>query len=251
MKVTKLKANNYRNLNEINIDLNESCNFFVGENNLGKSNLLDLFQIIFSNRSFSEKDFTDIGEPITVELKIKLDDIEIGIFEDLFDPNSPNTINILCIQDTVDDNILFSHRETGINIPASRVRGINFIYYNSLRNPIQEVSFGKSKGVSRFLNNLIQKYLTEKDLNDKDFLHEDKISELLSFVNTNISKVKAFDDFNISAVFDKELSSLLPKLLVFEDDNNHSLTQTGYGIQFLILITLSILEKVKLVIKLL
>ena len=47
MKITKLIATNYRNLDSINIDLNEYCNFIVGENNLGKSNLLDLFQIIF------------------------------------------------------------------------------------------------------------------------------------------------------------------------------------------------------------
>ena len=43
MKVTKLSVKNYKNLDDINIDLDDNCNFIVGENNLGKSNLLDLF----------------------------------------------------------------------------------------------------------------------------------------------------------------------------------------------------------------
>lgn len=245
MKITKLTATNYRNLDNIDIDLNEDCNFIVGENNLGKSNLLDLFQIIFSNRSFAQTDFMDASLSILIELTIKLNDIEIGNFEDLCDGANPNFINIVCMQETVDDNIGFQHKETGIYIPASRIRTANFIHYNSLRNPIQEVKFGKSKGVGRFLNNIIQKYLKDHLLTNSDFLNEDKISELLVFVNQNITKIKTFSDFNINAVSDNELESLLPKMLVFEDENNNPLSQSGYGIQFLILITLSILEKVE------
>lgn len=248
MKITKLTATNYRNLDNISIDLDENCNFIVGENNLGKSNLLDLFQIILSNRSFLQSDFTDASSSIHIEITIKLNDIEKGNFEDLFDGTNPDLINIICKQETVDDNISFSHKETGIHIPASRIRCANFIHYNSLRNPIQEVRFGKSKGVGRFLNNIIQKYLTDNSLTSSDFLNEEKIDNLLVFVNEHITKIKTFKDFNISTVLDKELESLLPKMLVFEDGDNNPLSQSGYGVQFLILITLSILEKVETII---
>lgn len=248
MKVTKLSVKNYKNLDDINIDLDDNCNFIVGENNLGKSNLLDLFKIIFSNRSFEESDFMDASISISIELTIKLDDIELGNFEDLCDGNDTNTINIICKQETVDDNIEFHHKETDIFIPASRIRAANFIHYNSLRNPIQEVQFGKSKGVSRFLNNIIQKYLKDNSLTNSDFLHEDKIVDLLGFVNENISKIQAFSDFDINAVSDNQLESLLPKMLIFEDKDNKHLSQSGYGVQFLILTTLSILEKVESII---
>ncbi len=248
MKIIQLLASNYRNLNNIDIKLDENCNFIVGENNLGKSNLLDLFQIILSNRSFLQSDFTDTSESIHIEITIKLNDVEKGNFEDLFDGANPDLINILCTQETVDDNISFVHKETGIHIPASRIRCANFIHYNSLRNPIQEVKFGKSKGVGRFLNNIIQKYLTDNSLTNSDFLNEDKIDNLLVFVNEHIQKIKTFKDFNISTVLDKELESLLPKMLVFEDGDNNPLSQSGYGVQFLILITLSILEKVEAII---
>jgi putative ATP-dependent endonuclease of OLD family len=213
MKVTKLSVKNYKNLDDINIDLDDNCNFIVGENNLGKSNLLDLFKIIFSNRSFEESDFMDASIAISIELTIKLDDIELGNFEDLCDGNDTNTINIICKQETVDDNIEFHHKETDIFIPASRIRAANFIHYNSLRNPIQEVQFGKSKGVSRFLNNIIQKYLKDNSLTNSDFLHEDKIVDLLGFVNENISKIQAFSDFDINAVSDNQLEHYTQKVL--------------------------------------
>lgn len=245
MQLINLKVKNYRNLHEVNMSFDPNCNFIVGENNLGKSNLLDLLQILFANRSFRIDDFSNIEECIEIELTLKLNDIEIGHFDDLFDSEEPNKINITCKQETVDDNLEFYHKETSIYIPASKVRGINFIYYNSLRNPIQEVNFGKSKGVSRFLNNVVQRYLVENALTDQDFLHEEKINELLGYINTNITKIKTFKDFDISAIQDKELESLLPKLLIFEDKNHNSLSKSGYGIQFLILITLSILEKIE------
>jgi len=57
MKILKLKINNFRNLNDIEINFHPDITFLVGENNLGKSNLLDLLDIIFNKRHFSEDDF--------------------------------------------------------------------------------------------------------------------------------------------------------------------------------------------------
>ena len=52
MKIKKIFIENYRNLNAIEISFEESCNFIVGENNLGKSNILKLLNIIFTKRAF-------------------------------------------------------------------------------------------------------------------------------------------------------------------------------------------------------
>jgi len=245
MKIIKLKISNYRNLDNVFIDFDENCNFIVGENNLGKSNLLELMQIIFTNRSFKADDFFNNEKAIEVEFTLKLDNIEIGHFQDLFDDEKPNQINIICKQESIDDNLEFYHKETNIYIPAVKIRGLNFIYYDSLRNPIQEVNFGKSRGVSRFLNNIVHRYLKENKLENKDFIKEDKLAEVLNYVNKNITRIKIFKDFNIHVIHDKELENLLPKMLVFEDNNENLLSKTGYGVQFLILITLSILEKIE------
>jgi recombinational DNA repair ATPase RecF len=52
MQIKKLVINNYRNLDGQKVSFADNCNFIVGENNPGKSNLLSIFQIIFTNRAF-------------------------------------------------------------------------------------------------------------------------------------------------------------------------------------------------------
>ena len=99
MKIIKVEIKNYRNLDGVTIHFAHDCNFIVGENNLGKSNLLALFDILFSRRSFSDEDFKDNSKPIEVTLKVKLSDREIGHFEDLFDQNEPTTMT--CPPETI------------------------------------------------------------------------------------------------------------------------------------------------------
>ena len=48
MRIKDISVENYRNLNSATITFDESCNFIVGENNLGKSNILNLLNIIFN-----------------------------------------------------------------------------------------------------------------------------------------------------------------------------------------------------------
>ena len=59
MRIKDISVENYRNLNSATITFDESCNFIVGENNLGKSNILNLLNIIFTRRGFVYDDFND------------------------------------------------------------------------------------------------------------------------------------------------------------------------------------------------
>jgi putative ATP-dependent endonuclease of the OLD family len=245
MQIKKLTIDNYRNLDGQNVSFAENCNFIVGENNLGKSNLLNLLQILFTNRAFKFNDFTDISKPIEISLQLKLEDIEIGHFEDLFDTNDYHLINISCRQMTTDDNIEFYHTETNTYIHPSIIRCVNYIHYDSLRNPISEINFDRGRGVGKFLSNIVSNYLDEKQLKDTDFINEQKLNELLGDLNSKISKLKTFNDFKINATSESDLESLLSKIIVLKDDKGNSLTKSGYGVQFLILITLSILERIQ------
>ncbi len=245
MKIIKIEIKNYRNLDGVTVCFAEDCNFIVGENNLGKSNLLSLFNILFSSRSFRYEDFKDPDKLIEINLKLKLVDIEIGHFQDLFDIDDYSIINISCRQINIDDNIEFYHTDTETYIQSSLVRCINYVYYDSLRNPISEINFDKGRGVGRFLKKLISRYLEENNITDKDFLEQQKINQLIEAINNKISKIKSFKEFDISATSDDDLESLLSKVVVLKDGQGESLTKAGYGIQFLILVTLSILEKIQ------
>lgn len=249
MKITRVKIANYRNLNETSISFAEDCNFIVGENNLGKSNLLSLLNIIFSSRSFHLEDFKDITKPIKIDLQIKLADIEIGHFEDFIDPDDESIINISCIQDNIDDNIIFSHSETNTNIKPSLIRCINYIHYDSLRNPITEINFDRGKGVGRFLRNIVSQYLKDKEITDKDCFETKLLDNLIEFINSKTSKIKSFKDFEIIASCDDDIENLLSKIVVLKDSKGNSLTKSGYGVQFLILVTLSILDKIQVIVR--
>ena len=97
MRIKDISVENYRNLNSATITFDESCNFIVGENNLGKSNILNLLNIIFTRRGFVYDDFNDANLPITVNIRIKLTNDEIGHFEDLFDIEMITPISILSV----------------------------------------------------------------------------------------------------------------------------------------------------------
>jgi len=247
MKIKKIFIENYRNLNAIEISFEESCNFIVGENNLGKSNILKLLNIIFTKRAFGIDDFTDKTKPINVELKLILSDEEIGHFEDLFDLDDYSSINIICKQISPDDNIEFYHKETDTYISHPTIRSINYIFYDSLRNPISEINFDKGRGVGKFLTKIVKEYLQDKNLHTENLIDSSKIEDLLSNINSKLSKIKAIKDYKISATIEDNIENLIPKLISLKDEKGDDLSKSGYGVQFLLLVTLSILDKMQFI----
>ncbi len=243
MRISAIEIKNYRNLDGVTIKFHPQMNFIIGENNLGKSNLLDLLNILFNKKSFSESDFLNHDEQIHITFSLGLSDIEQGFFDDLFDPNDREKINIVAIQESPDDEIKFQHQESGTVISNSIVRCVNYISYDSLRNPSSELSFSKNKGVGKFLNHIIVKYLQAGSLQDSDFVIIKKIDEFLIEVNRSLQKIKSFKDFSVQAVREESKEDLLAKLILLADDNKRSLENLGYGVQFSIIITLSILER--------
>jgi len=243
MKLKLIEIKNYRNLDGIKMIFNPVVNFLVGETNLGKSNFLQLLNTIFNRTSFNEADFSDPEKPIEVLLKLTLDDIEIGLFEDLFDPEENDAINITARQETIDDNIQFLHEESGANISPSSVKCFNFIYYDSLRNPATELTFDKKKGVGRFLNHIFNKYLEAEGIEDIDFIDREILDKLLAFINENLSKIKSFQEFSILANLEEDTKNLLARIVTLKDEKNFNLQSSGYGVQFLSLICLTIFEK--------
>lgn len=74
MRIVKCAFYNYRNLDGVTLYFDELCNFFVGENNIGKSNALYALNVIFSGEDFSDKDFFDCDKPIIIDFTVKTKD---------------------------------------------------------------------------------------------------------------------------------------------------------------------------------
>jgi len=244
MKIIYLSIDNYRNLSGLEIHLNPNNNFIVGENSLGKSNFLQLLSTLFTRKSFYRDDFTDIANAIEVSFTLHLEEVEIGLFDDLFDPTDSTKINIKATQSTVDDPIDFWHVESNTRIPASMVKFLNFLYYGSVRNPSSELSFNKSKGVGKFLHHIIIKHLESSGETDGDFVDGERTDGLATFVNSVICKVKAFSQYSITAEVENDVENLLSRILILKDGNDKYIHQSGHGVQFLAIITLAILQKI-------
>lgn len=116
-----LEITNYRNLTGKRIKFNETLNFLIGENNIGKTNMLELINIFLSVGKFIESDFTDVMRPIRIRLRIKYSDEEVGYFEDNFDVDDSRSITLLAVQDSVDERINYYH-DTPIQTKISSKR---------------------------------------------------------------------------------------------------------------------------------
>ncbi len=243
MQISNLSIENFRNLSGVTVNFSDDINSIVGENNIGKSNLLQLVASVLTGRKFDEIDFYDKNKPLIVSFSLKLSDEEIGIFDDYFDPENHNLINIIAEQVSPDEYINYKHKESGNAISRMDiVNNLNVIVYDSLRNPKTEITFEKTKGVGLFLNYIIKKYLSKGD--STLYLVEDKINHLNDYIESILEKLSCFKKFDITSGISNDSSKLLPKIFELYGTNNIPFERSGYGVQFNILILLSILEKI-------
>lgn len=251
MFITSIKAiDNYRNLNGVTLSFDPHMNFFVGENNVGKTNILELINILLSNGKFKDSDFYDITRPISVIFVISYSMSEIGFFEDYFDVDDTYKITVKAIQETVDDRIIYYHDEAGdVEIPSHIIRRINCLYYYAQRMPSNEIDFRKTNGSGRALNYMIQKSLEGLGVKEKDILKKTKLKRIVKEVNGHINNLNSITGDSLQAYYDEDSDDLICRLLGLGDGSGHSLDSLGEGIQFAFNIILQIIElicKVKL-----
>lgn len=238
MRIKTIEIYNYRNLDNSKVVLNPNINFIVGDNNLGKSNFLDLLNIIFNYKGFSEEDFYKKDKEIKIKLKLVADKYELGYFEDLFNPYNPNEINIIIIQENPDENIEFFHEETQNRIPGRLIRGISYIVYSSGSSKTRDIKFSNSRGVGGVLNNILAQSIKEKE-----YINETNVLDAIKDINIKLKKISLFDKFNVSAQIDKQNQKILEEIITLKDKNGIDFQKLGYGVQYTLLLVLSIMER--------
>jgi putative ATP-dependent endonuclease of the OLD family len=147
------------------------------------------------------------------------------------------------------ETIEYFHVTSNTAIPSGAVRSLNYVYYDSIRNPMSEVTFDTDKGVGRFLGGLISRFLTESNISNTDFLTQAKIADLANSINARLGKIKSFRQFAISAAQEDDAGILLSRIIALKDSDGGHLSRAGYGVQFLILVTLSILEEIQTIVR--
>lgn len=238
-----LEITNYRNLTGKRIKFNETLNFLIGENNIGKTNMLELINIFLAVGKFIESDFTDVMRPIRIRLRIKYSDEEVGYFEDNFDVDDSRSITLLAVQDSVDERINYYH-DTPIQtkISIATIRRMNVLYYYAQRMPLKEVDFRKTSGSGKVLNYFIQYSLKKSGVQEKDILKKTKLNSIVKDVNKQIKNLNTITGDNVSAYIDTEADKLVCRLLGLGDENGRELSSLGEGVQYAFNILLQIIE---------
>ncbi|MCM1286883.1 MAG: AAA family ATPase [Clostridium sp.] len=243
MKLRGIKLLNYRNLNDVKITFSDDLNYIVGENNIGKTNLLYAINRIFAGKSFEANDFQDLMKAIEIVIRLKLSDIEKGIFDDLTDPSNTDYINIKIKQESPDEYLKYSHYETGESVLPADIRRLLLINYDSLRNPKNELDFSKTKGAGTFLNYIVKKYIENQE-EGTAYLNKGAIKRLEKYVDSILKNIEAFNRFSIQPLVEQNNQEMLTRIMVLKDENNVNVSEIGYGAQYNMLIVLSILEKI-------
>ena len=64
-----IKVNNFRSLDNFSMDFNEGLNVIIGENDAGKTSLIDSIKLLFNEISIDKEDFRDEKKEVTIELE--------------------------------------------------------------------------------------------------------------------------------------------------------------------------------------
>lgn len=241
MKLKELYIDNYRNLSGLTIKFDSVMNFIIGNNGVGKSNLMELIDIIFNRNAFKEKDFFDIELKIEIHMSVILEEYEIGYFDDLFEPQNSNCIKIVISQDKPNERIEFKHFYTDTPINYSKLRNLPCVYYNSI-NLTDEIDFSKNKNAGKFLNFIIENYIKSNDIKSEDIIKTDKISEITDYMDKCIKNIEVIKNADISSKIDNSAIELLPKLLGLKNDNNISINNMGSGTRYFAFVFFEILN---------
>ena len=238
-----VEINNYRNLTGKTITFNDTLNFLIGENNIGKTNILELINICLAIGKFVETDFNDITLPIKIKFKVKYSNEEIGYFEDNFDVDDSNSITLVAVQDSVDERINYYHDTPNqTKIGMATIRTMNILYYYAQRMPSKEVDFRKTSGSGKVLNYLIQHSLEQSEIQEKDILKKTKLKNIVKNVNRQIKKINTITGDSVSAYVETEVDKLVCRLLGLGDENGRELSSLGEGVQYAFNILLQIIE---------
>ena len=238
-----VEINNYRNLTGKTITFNDTLNFLIGENNIGKTNILELINICLAIGKFAETDFMDITLPIKIKFKVKYSNEEIGYFEDNFDVDDSNSITLVAMQDSVDERINYYHDTPNqTKIGMATIRTMNILYYYAQRMPSKEVDFRKTSGSGKVLNYLIQHSLEQSEIQEKDILKKTKLKNIVKNVNIQIKKINTITGDSVSAYVETEVDKLVCRLLGLGDENGRELSSLGEGVQYAFNILLQIIE---------
>ena len=160
MYIKWMHIENYRNLADVTLSFHNDINYFVGENAVGKSNFLDLLEIIMECHGFNERDFTDVHKPIRIDLELSLGELN---YKSMFTPNEGPTYR-LRLEQVVQEVYprLYSVTDTGVEPMALSM--IRHALYMCHRDTSEQELFTIPSSVYVELGKLLEDYVSRLEV---------------------------------------------------------------------------------------
>lgn len=243
MIIKKVLVRNYKNLQDINFENDKNVKYIIGNNGVGKSNLLEAISSFFSKASFSAEDFFDENNPIEIELSLLLNEEELGYFDDFFSVDDQNEINIRAVQDGVDGRIEYYHIDSGSSISYQKIRTLSCVYYNSINAP-EELNFIKTKTSGKFLNSLISKYIETNNLDVEALVDTNSVGQISDHLNELLNLINFIQNNKLEVSIERNILDLLPRLIELKNSDSISVNKMGSGVRYSSYIYFELLNKI-------
>jgi putative ATP-dependent endonuclease protein len=244
MYVKHIDIENYRNIGGCSIDFAWPATYIVGENGLGKTNLLQLFNAIFNRSTLREEDFTDLTLELTVTIELVLADNEIGFFNDYADSADPHQITIEGVVEDPESEFKFMHKETGEEISGPLVRRVCYFLLESFNADSRMLDYSKDRGVGRVLTRGLTKYQEDCGLSTLDFFDASRLQGLVTYLDSTLQKLTILSDYGVHAGVDESESGALGSIVTLTDSNNLHFRYASSGVQYIALAVMQILESI-------
>ena len=168
MYIKWMHIENYRNLADVTLSFHNDINYFVGENAVGKSNFLDLLEIIMECHGFIESDFTDVNKPIRIDFEISLGELN---YKSMYTADEGPTYR-LRLEQVVQEVYprLYRVTDTGIEpMPLSMIRHALYVCH---RDTSEQELFSIPSSIYVELGQLLQAYVSRLEMPTDDFQRE-------------------------------------------------------------------------------
>lgn len=168
MYIKWMHIENYRNLADVTLSFHNDINYFVGENSVGKSNFLDLLEIIMDCHGFIESDFTDVNKPIRIDFEISLGELN---YKSMYTADEGPTYR-LRLEQVVQEVYPRLYRVTDAEIESMPLSMIRHALYVCHRDTSEQELFSIPSSIYVELGQLLQAYVSRLEMPTDDFQRE-------------------------------------------------------------------------------
>lgn len=168
MYIKWMHIENYRNLADVTLSFHNDINYFVGENAVGKSNFLDLLEIIMECKGFVESDFTDVNKPIRIDFEISLGELN---YKSMYTADEGPTYR-LRLEQVVQEVYPRLYRVTDAEIEPMPLSMIRHALYVCHRDTSEQELFSIPSSIYVELGQLLQAYVSRLEMPTDDFQRE-------------------------------------------------------------------------------